>query len=113
MPSDMDGFPRRAADETSAGQNGAMADDDIERLLREINQGTGGQVPAPQPQPQRASGVPSRIVFTGVAAMGSAGFAWFIGLVLPLVSATSAGIGGAIGGGLIALIAGPPRWLSR
>jgi hypothetical protein len=113
MPSDNDGFPRRSTNETSARHNGTVADDDIERLLREINQGMGGQVPAPQPQPQRESGVPSRIVFTGVAAMGSAGVAWFFGLVLPLVSATSAGIGGAIGGGLVALIAGPPRWLSR
>jgi hypothetical protein len=110
MRSDLMGIAISTADQTSR-HNGPMADDDIERLLREINQGMGGNVPAPQ-QPS-TSGVPSRIIFAGVAAVGSAGVAWFIGLVLPLISATSAGIGGAIGGGLIALIAGPPRWLSR
>jgi hypothetical protein len=94
-----------------------VADDDIEKLLAEINRATGrasGQPPVPIPAPQapasRATAT-SRIGFAVVAAVGGAGLTWFIGLLMPFVSATSAGIGGAIAAGLTALVAGPPRWL--
>lgn len=86
-----------------------MADDDVERLLREIQQSTGG-VPAPAPKPE-PSGAVGRVGFAIVAGVGGGGVAWFIGLVLPFVSATSAGIGGITAAALTALIAGPPRWL--
>ena len=93
--------------------NGLMANDDLEKLLGEINRATGQ---APQPAtpaqtPATTSSATGRVGFAIIATAGGAGLAWFIGLILPFVSATSAGIGGGIAAGLTALIAGPPRWL--
>lgn len=90
-----------------------MADDDIEKLLAEINRATSGSstpVPASKLPDHRGAG-PRRLGFVVVALVGGAGVSWFIGLLMPFVSATSAGIGGAIAAGLTALVAGPPRWL--
>ena len=97
--------------------NADVADDDIEKLLAEINRATGrvpSQTPVPAPSPQSPAPrttATSRVGFAVVAAVGGAGLTWFIGLLMPFVSATSAGIGGAIAAGLTALVAGPPRWL--
>lgn len=88
-----------------------MADDDMERLLREIQQATGG-TPAPVPVPQSPTGgAVGRVGFAIAAGVGGGVLAWFVGLILPFVSATSAGIGGAIAAAITALVAGAPRWL--
>ncbi len=96
-----------------------MADDDIERLLREVNALNGpSQVPAP---PAAASSVPAkketssaggRLAFAvgSGAVLGAAG--WFGGLLMPFVGSFSAGVGAAFGAFAAALIAGPPRWFS-
>jgi hypothetical protein len=92
-----------------------MADDDLERLLREIERNTGAPVqPAPsksvESSPKVAPG--GRLAFAGIAAVALGGGTWVFGLLMPFVSATSAGIGGAVAAGITALIAGPPRWFS-
>jgi hypothetical protein len=99
--------------------NGSMADDDIERLLREVaatsGSPTGAGVPATRPDssPARAEAASRGIGRLGFAA-GSAvvlgGATWFLGLMLPFTSAVSAGIGGATAAFVTALVAGPPRW---
>lgn len=88
-----------------------MADDDIERLLREIQQASGGAV-----EPVQESTKGSRLGFAALAAIGSgvAGAAgglllWF----LPFVGPVTTSIGAALGGFITALIAGPPRWFTR
>lgn len=92
-----------------------MADDDLERLLREIERNTGAPV---QPAPSRsvestkAASPGGRLAFAGIAAVTLGGATWFLGLLMPFVGATSAGIGGAVAAGVTALIAGPPRWFS-
>lgn len=96
-----------------------MAEDEIEKLLREIAGTTGassGEVdkgsaktPARQETPKARGG---RFAFAAVAG-GSLGVAaWLVGLILPFTSAVSAGIGGAFAAFIAAFIAGPPRWFS-
>lgn len=87
-----------------------MADDDIERLLREIQQSSGGAV---EPAAEQSSG---RVGFALLAAAGSGAVGAVGGFVLwfvPFIGPVTTGIGAAIGGLLTALIAGPPRWFSR
>jgi len=96
-----------------------MADDDIERLLREIagtTQGGSAEVATPagksaarRDEPQAGGG---RFAFAAIAGVSLGCAAWFVGLVLPFTSAVSAGIGGAFAAFIAAFIAGPPRWFS-
>ena len=101
-----------------------MADDDIERLLREVNAlgGTPAQPPTSPPAtahakspartPESSGGAGGRLAFavgSGVV-LGAAG--WFGGLLMPFVGSFSAGVGAAFGAFVAALIAGPPRWFS-
>jgi len=100
---------------------GAMADDDIERLLREINTtNAGGSAQPPATRETKGSSPAStsggraggRVAFavgSGVV-LGAAG--WFGGLLMPFVGSFSAGVGAAFGAFAAALIAGPPRWFS-
>lgn len=102
---------------------GDMADDDIERLLREVSAlNTGAtsssspKVPATSssnsPAKKEASSAGGRLAFavgSGVV-LGAAG--WFGGLLMPFVGSFSAGVGAAFGAFAAALIAGPPRWFS-
>lgn len=100
--------------------NGRMADDEIERLLREIAGTTGGQAPGEAAgQPAKAErglapvgGVGGRVAFAGVSAVALGVVGWGAGLMLPFVGAGSAGFGAALGAFLTALVAGPPRWFS-
>jgi hypothetical protein len=88
-----------------------MADDDIERLLREIQQSGGGAV---EPVEQTPSG--GRVGFALLAAVGSGAVGAVGGLLLwfvPFIGPVTTGAGAALGGFLTALIAGPPRWFSR
>ena len=97
-----------------------MADDEIERLLREIDaanaSATGkptGDVAKVSKDVERTKGGGGRLAFSVVAAVGLGAATWFVGLILPFTSAVSAGIGGAIAAFVTAMIAGPPRWFSR
>ena len=102
------------------GHNGLMADDDIERLLREVAGTTGqpgstgsGEVAKPADRsPAKADKGGGRLAFAGISAAGFGAAAWFVGLMLPFTSAVSAGIGGAVAAFLTAMVAGPPRWFS-
>lgn len=92
-----------------------MAEDDIEKLLREINQATSASKPAPVDQgsiarQQKPSG---RIPFALAISVGLGGIGIVAGLLLPFVGGFSAGVGAALGAFLTALITGPPRWFSR
>lgn len=101
-----------------------MADDEIERLLREVAATNGPGASAAEASgtaPSRQAAAPvvrnggstgGRLAFAGVAAgsMGVAG--WAVGLLLPFVGAGSAGIGAALGAFVTAIVAGPPRWFS-
>lgn len=99
-----------------------MADDEIEKLLREINatssppaSTSGKQVAKPENSPARRESGGSaggRLAFAGIAAVGMGAAGWFSGLVLPFLGAGSVGVGAAFGAGLTALIVGPPRWFS-
>lgn len=102
---------------------GGMADDDIERLLREVNalnsgaaDSNAGNVPAKAtpstPAKKEASSAGGRLAFAvgSGAVLGVAG--WFGGLLMPFVGSFSAGVGAAFGAFAAALIAGPPRWFS-
>ena len=97
-----------------------MAEDEIEKLLREIN---GTNQPAPSSEVAKSSGKSAarrdephggggRFAFAAVAAVTLGMAAWFVGLILPFTSAVSAGIGGAFAAFVAAFIAGPPRWFS-
>jgi hypothetical protein len=97
---------------------GCMADDDIERILREVNALNSGapQTPARSssqvPVPKKESGAGGRVAFavgSGVV-LGMAG--WVTGLLMPFVGSFSAGVGAALGAFVTALVAGPPRWFS-
>ena len=96
-----------------------MADDEIERLLREvnaINAGGSAQPPATSKEVAQASerptGAGGRVAFAAGSAvlLGAAG--WFGGLLMPFVGSFSAGVGAAFGAFAAALLAGPPRWFS-
>jgi len=98
-----------------------MADDDIERLLREVN---AMNTPAGQPPARKADNAPAkRDSDSGGGAGGRLAFAigsgviigaagWFAGLFMPFVGSFSAGVGAAFGAFAASLIAGPPRWFS-
>ena len=96
-----------------------MAEDEIEKLLREVagtNKGGSAEVAKPAGSsptrrgPDQAGG--GRFAFAAIAGVGLGVAAWFVGLILPFTSAVSAGIGGAFAAFVVALIAGPPRWFS-
>jgi hypothetical protein len=97
-----------------------MADDEIERLLREIDATNSPARPASGSEVAKTSNTPAvpqsggggRLAFSMIAAVGMGAAAWFVGLILPFTSAVSAGIGGAFAAFVTALIAGPPRWFS-
>ena len=99
-----------------------MADDEIERLLREVAGTTGSQPAAgagkqpAQAKPDRglstAGSFGGRVAFAGASAIALGVIGWGTGLVLPFVGAGSAGFGAAIGAFVTALVAGPPRWFS-
>lgn len=78
--------------------DGHVADDDIERLLRDIDQ-----------TPQRGS----RLGFAALAALGgglAGGLLGFVLWVLPFIGPISTAVGAAVGAFVTALVTGPPRW---
>ena len=104
-----------------------MAEDDIERLLREVAESTGsGSSTGPSSgskdvarQAETSSTASalrlarSRVGFAVVvgAVIGFAG--WVVGLVLPFLGAGSMGTGAAFGAFITVLVTGAPRWISR
>ena len=105
--------------------NGLMADDEIERLLREIDATkasaagpSSGAVEKKSQSPATTEGsTGGRLAFAvasgvgmGVVAFGAGAFLWLVPFINP--SALDMGFGGAIAGFLTGLIAGPPRWFS-
>lgn len=102
------------------GHNVPMAEDEIERLLREVagntgqsgSTGSGEVAKSPDRSPAKADKGGGRMAFAAISAAGFGAAAWFVGLMLPFTSAVSAGIGGAVAAFLTAMVAGPPRWFS-
>ena len=94
-----------------------MADDEIEKLLRQIDgaSGSSGEVAKPAgktPVKKETKSGGGRVAFAVFSGIVLAPAAWCVGLILPFTSAVSAGIGGAFAAFVTALIAGPPRWFS-
>lgn len=99
-------------------------DDDIEALLREIDQmntaegssTSGAVVPAKKGKEAATSeeGRNPRFTWTLIAAVGCGGAGFLVGLLLaflPLISPLSTAVGAALGGAIAALVSGPPKWL--
>lgn len=96
-----------------------MAEDDIEKLLKEINQSTSARTPASTPAQnqgkfvQPKEGGSGRLAFAISVAVVLGGVGFIAGLIFPFVGGFSAGVGAALGSFLTALVTGPPRWFSR
>jgi hypothetical protein len=96
-----------------------MAEDEIERLLREID--ATSAKPAAQPPATKASAevaTPTdssgggRLAFAGIAAVGLGFGAFLFGIFTPWTDALDMGVAGAGAAFITALVAGPPRWFS-
>jgi len=110
----------------SLGHTEVMADDDIERLLREVNAMNNPSSTAAgsrSPEASKSKDVAKKDDSSGGGAGGRVAFAvgsgavlgvagWFGGLLMPFVGSFSAGVGAAFGAFVASLIAGPPRWFS-
>jgi hypothetical protein len=96
-----------------------MAEDEIERLLREIDATSGtkpASAPAVKPTAEVArtdDGKPGgRVAFAvGAAAVTGVG-AWVFGVFTPWTDALDMGFAAAAAAFLTGLVAGPPRWFS-
>jgi len=100
------------------GHNGRMADDDIERLLRELNATSSG-TPSPSKdvaprsgEVEQTSGSGGRLAFSVVAAGVMGVGAFVFGVFTPWTGALDMAFAGAGAAFLTGLIAGPPRWFS-
>jgi hypothetical protein len=99
-----------------------MADDDIERLLREINATTGqppaqpGQTPARKPDAEPAttsgSSAGGRVAFAAIAGVVMGAGSFMFAVFTPWTSAFDMGMAGAGAAFLTGLVAGPPKWFS-
>jgi hypothetical protein len=96
-----------------------MADDEIERLLREIDAANTSAstpaTPAKKPAevaPAEGSSGGGRVAFAvGAAAVTGVG-AWLFGVFTPWTDALDMGFAAATAAFLTGLVAGPPRWFS-
>ena len=99
-----------------------MADDDIERLLREVNAmntpvSGGKSIEQSRSQDvtkadESSGGAGGRLAFAVGSGVVLGGAGWFFGLMMPFVGSFSSGVGAALGAFTASLIAGPPRWFS-
>jgi hypothetical protein len=96
-----------------------MAEDEIERLLREID-ATSGAKPSSAPVAKPAAEVAraddgksgGRVAFAvGAAAVTGIG-AWVFGVFTPWTDALDMGFAAAAAAFVTGLVAGPPRWFS-
>lgn len=103
-----------------------MADDDIDKLLREIDAMNKGQRPSGAPVPAQPAAAPakgeakasgaSRGAWAGAGAAGGLVVGGFFGTVLtflPYVSTVQTAIGAAVGGAAVGLVSQPPAWFSK
>jgi len=98
-----------------------MAEDEIERLLREVQQQSGATPPATpassgsvaKPSSDAEGGGVSRVAFAGGSAVVLGVGGWLFGVLTPFTTATELGLGAAVGAFVTGLVAGPPRWMSR
>lgn len=111
--------------ERAVGHDSGVADDDIEKLLREIaamdaqgaspSKGVEPVASSRDVQPATESRSP-RVRWALIAAVGSGGAGFIVGSLLwmlPWVNGLSTGIGAALGGALAGLVGGPPGWMRR
>jgi hypothetical protein len=98
---------------------GDMANDDIEKLLREINETNApGQSAAPVSTNKNAvkkSDSPSsrgRLPFAVASGVVVGGSGAIFGLLFPFFTIIQTGLTAAVAAFVTALIAGPPRWFS-
>jgi hypothetical protein len=104
-------------------QNEGVADDEIERLIREVEAATSGTPrrpaePSKEVEKPKADGKDvesssgGRVAFAGISAgvMGVGG--WLFGVFTPWTDALDMGIAAAGAAFLTGLIAGPPKWFS-
>jgi hypothetical protein len=102
----------------------SSSDDDIARLLREVEAlESGGRSKTPPPAvPQGKEAVPQqeggsrRGLWTLLAAVGGGAFGFLVGSLLfflPWVDGMSTSVGAALGAALAAFISGPPRWMEK
>ena len=107
------------------GENDVMADDDIERLLREVNATSGGAPSTPPAQGDSkavakrsrdleptSGGAGGRVAFSVVAAGITGVGAFLFGIFTPWTDALDMGFAAAVAAFLTGLVAGPPRWFS-
>jgi hypothetical protein len=95
-----------------------MAEDEIERLLREIDATSGAKpaTPAVKPNAEVARADDSkpsgRVAFAvGAGAVSGIG-AWLFGVFTPWTDALDMGFAAAVAAFVTGLVAGPPRWFS-
>ena len=96
-----------------------MAEDEIERLLREID-ATSSTKPAATPAPSTSrevakadSGTAGGRLAFAVGAAGVTGVgAWLFGVFTPWTDALDMGFAAAVAAFLTGLVAGPPKWFS-
>lgn len=106
-------------DAASAGHNGGMADDDIERLLREVSATTSGTGTPASPAKRSGSEVEKqsgtaggRVAFAAVAGGVTGVGAFLFGIFTPWTDALDMGVAAAAAAFVTGLVSGPPRWFS-
>ena len=94
-----------------------MAEDEIERLLREVERTTSG-TPQQKPEPSREVAAADdskgggRIAFAGLSAVILGVGGWLFGVFTPWTDALDMGFAAAVAAFLTGLVAGPPKWFS-
>jgi hypothetical protein len=96
-----------------------MAEDEIERLLREIDAASGAKQPPAPAEKQSAEvaraegGNPGgRVAFAVGAAVVTGAGAWVFGIFTPWTDALDMGFAAAVAAFLTGVVAGPPKWFS-
>ncbi len=95
-----------------------MADDELERLLREID-ATSAKPAAPPPATRPSAEVSTsskspggRVAFAAVAGVAMGAGAFLFAVFTPWTDAFDMGLAGAGAAFITGLVAGPPRWFS-
>lgn len=113
--------PPAPLDRRSRQRNSRSVDDDIERLLREVDALTNsGKAQPPATKPEKAGppaesgdGSSRRGAWVAASAVGGGLFGLIAGTLLwflPWISGMSTALGAALGAALVGFVSGPPRW---